>query len=142
MRANRRFFSKEAVAFDPITINERPIQIALNDYKEREKFDRQQQVDRMEQLISKSLASVDQGDKEATRTLLTTLRQSYLSSNSDFEDREIELPLGELWAAAGPETISPFPPAQKISIRRSEIDEVITAAPAETAERAIAAAHS
>jgi hypothetical protein len=28
----RHFFSKEAVAFDPITINERPIQIALNDY--------------------------------------------------------------------------------------------------------------
>jgi len=124
----RRFFAGAVVAFDPITINERPIQMALNDFKLREKEERRKIMDDIDGWIRDTLACVATGDRESASSLLQNLHRSCLALNSELQDRDIELRLGHLWPTSNqPKTISPFESPETISIKRSEIDEVITA---------------
>ncbi|TWH92984.1 nucleoside 2-deoxyribosyltransferase [Bradyrhizobium daqingense] len=120
----RHFFSAKVSSFDPLTINERPIQIALDGVRESEHAKEEQRISTLQRLTAELATALDQTDYTNAKTLLGSINNTLI--NSCVSDEDLDIRLGEMWPTEDEDTIAPFTPTTQISIKRSEMDEVIT----------------
>lgn len=123
----RVFFDANAVVFDPITINERPIYIALNDAQVRETALDDKRVQDFSQLIMKLRKAHSESDSDAVMALTDEIEATGKAWSFHRKVSEPELELGPLWPSADIVRISPVPISPPAPIKRSEIQEIITA---------------